>query len=101
MYGRFFHEDEVAALASVAAVEGLDDEIALTRVAIRRLAERIEAAGSTEEAIALAGAMFTGTGRVAGLLKTQRSLSGKSADGITGAIATALNELSNEWGIEL
>jgi len=39
--------------------------------------------------------------RIGRLLRDQRALSGESADGIAGAIATALDELSVEWGVEL
>lgn len=101
LYSDYFREEDLAALAAVAAETGLDDEIALTRVAIRRLAQRIEQAGDSSEATALAGALFVGTGRVAGLLKAQKSLSGDVADGIAGAIGLALNELANEWGVNL
>lgn len=101
LYSRYFHDDDIAALAAVAADAGLDDEIALTRVAIRRLAEHIENARGSDDAIALASALFNGAGRVAALLKAQRSLSGDVADGLAGAIGQALDELSNEWGIAI
>jgi hypothetical protein len=101
LYSHFFHPDDLEALAAVSADSGLDDEIALTRVAIRRLAEYIENAGTTDEAISLAQALFAGAGRVAGLLKTQRSLTGQAADGIAGAIGQALDELGAEWGTQL
>lgn len=101
LYGRYFREDDVQALAVVASKSGLDDEIALTRVAIRRLAERIEEVGDADGVIALSSALFAGAGRVAALLKTQRAISGEAADGIAGAIAQALDELSIEWGATL
>ena len=40
-------------------------------------------------------------GRVARLLRDQRALSGAAADGIAGAIATALDELTSELGVKL
>ena len=39
--------------------------------------------------------------RMGRLLRDQRALSGQAADGITGAIAQALDELSSEWGVTL
>ena len=101
LYGRYFREEDLSALAAVATETGLDDEIALARVAIRRLAERIDMVEETGDAVALSAALFNGAGRVAGLLKAQRALSGRAADGVAGAIAQALDELSNEWGVQL
>lgn len=39
--------------------------------------------------------------RLGRLLRDQRALSGKAADGLAGAIGQALDELSSEMGIEL
>jgi len=39
--------------------------------------------------------------RMGRLLRDQRALSGQAADGISGAIAQALDELSSEWGTPL
>ncbi|MGC9346697.1 MAG: hypothetical protein ACP5JG_01050 [Anaerolineae bacterium] len=39
--------------------------------------------------------------RLGRLLRDQRALSGEAADGISGAIAQALDELSNELGVDL
>ena len=39
--------------------------------------------------------------RLGRLLRDQRALSGEAADGIAGAIAQALDELSSELGAEL
>ncbi len=39
--------------------------------------------------------------RMGRLLRDQRALSGTAADGIAGAIAQALDELSSEWGTPL
>jgi hypothetical protein len=39
--------------------------------------------------------------RLGRLLRDRRALSGDAADGISGAIGQALDELSNEWGIPL
>jgi hypothetical protein len=39
--------------------------------------------------------------RLGRLLRDRRALSGDAADGISGAVAQALDELSNELGVEL
>lgn len=39
--------------------------------------------------------------RLGRLLRDQRALSGEAADGISGAVAQALDELSNELGVDL
>jgi hypothetical protein len=39
--------------------------------------------------------------RLGRLLRDKRALSGETADGIAAAMAQVLDELSNEWGIEL
>jgi hypothetical protein len=39
--------------------------------------------------------------RLGRLLRDQRALSGDAADGISGAVAQALDELSNELGVDL
>ncbi len=52
----------------------------------------------TETQIRAFGLMAANTRRLGRLLRDQRALSGQAADGIAGAIAQALDELSNELG---
>lgn len=101
LYAKYLTDDDLAALATVGADPGLADEIAFTRVVIRRLAELIGEAGSIEQAVSLSSALFTGAGRVAMLLKTQHAISGAAADGLNAAIGHALSELSTIWGTDL
>jgi len=49
----------------------------------------------------LAGLALQAIRTVAKLMRDRRALSGEAADGIAGAIAQALDELSTEWGISL
>jgi len=81
----------------------LEDELWLQRVFNRRLAAATRAADDVplETLVKVAEALARGTGRVARLLRDKRALSGAAADGIAGAIATALDELSSELGIKL
>ena len=101
LYAKFMTEDDLASLAIVGVDATLDDEIAFTRVVIRRLAEMIDAASTIDEAVRISDGLLRGTGQVAALLKTKRALSGKAADGIAGAIGVALDELGNLWDLNL
>jgi hypothetical protein len=84
----------------------LDDEIWLQRVLNHRLFHYLDESepGVTlevETLVKVAAALGAGTTRVARLLRDRRALSGQSADGIAGAIAAALDELTTELGIHL
>lgn len=101
-YAREYTTQELADLLEHAANNNLDDEIALTRVVLRRLLNYLNNDSlSPVEISAIAPLAFTGSRTVARLLRDARALSGEAADGIAGAIATALDELSTEWGVEL
>jgi hypothetical protein len=115
-YGRHYSLDEIADLIAYAADMTLADEIAAVRVATRRVFEKINT-GMTldqdpngdefkreltaEEYAKLSILIFQGASTTARLLRAQRALTGDAADGIAGAIGQALDELANEWGIEL
>jgi hypothetical protein len=91
----------------------LDDEIAIARVTLRRIlallsADRVHRTpeGTTVEMTPvdyarLAALSLAGARTVARLLRDKRALSGEAADGVAGAIAQALDELSTELGIKL
>jgi len=51
-----------------------------------------------QELARIAPLMLNTTRTVAQLLRDQRALSGETAEGITGAIGQALDELAVEWG---
>jgi len=91
----------------------LDDEIAIARVTLRRIlallsADRVHRMPEGEtvpmtpvDYARLAALLLAGARTVARLLRDKRALSGEAADGIAGAIAQALDELSTELGIKL
>ena len=89
------------AIAAIDTSQDLEDEIAIIRLTLRRMAARMTDDTSNREMVAIAGILLDGASRIAGLLKVQRALSGDAADGISGAIAKALQELGTEWGIDL
>jgi len=103
LYSRFLTANDAAEMALVGGSVTLDDEIAFTRVVIRRLADLVDSTESIDDACKLANTLFAGTGRVANLLRTQQTISRDNAGGhaLMGVIADALEEVGDEWGIDL
>ena len=73
------------------------------QVALDRYIDRILTTGrpSTQELIHLLRIHGQNASRLGRLLRDRRALSGDAADGISGAIAQALEELHNELGTDL
>ncbi len=85
---------------------GLDSEIEMQRQVNERLQALWDALQADQEPdaalqVKVAAALTSGTGRVARLLRDQRALTGDAADGLTAALARALEELSTELGVAL
>jgi hypothetical protein len=105
-YSDQFSADELALVAALVTDPTVDDELWAQRVVNRRLlafmrrAEQDEPL-TLETLTRVAEALAVGTGRVARLLRDRRALSGAAADGLTGAIAQALDEIANELGIDV
>jgi hypothetical protein len=93
--------DDAGALAVLGGDMSLVDEVAFTRVVIRRLADLIEEVETVEQASRLGNTLFRGVGRVASLLRTQQALSGKTADAVNQVIDAALDELGPQLGLDL
>lgn len=104
-YSSTLQQSELADLITYAGDMTLDDEIAIARVALRRVLNAISSAEkdnlSSDAYSRLAALAFQGTRTVARLLRDRRALSGESSEGIAGAIAQALDELGSEWGLDL
>lgn len=102
-YRLAFSPQEMADLRRLATEEGLDEEIAITRIILRRLLLYLRDNANLDAATLarLAPLAFRGAQTVAQLLRDQRALSGAASDGIAGAIGQALDELATEWGVEL
>lgn len=96
-YGKMFSDDELLDVGRLAAAGdvSLDEEIAMLRVAMRRVLEAPIDPARTLQLLSRA------TGQLATLMRAKRALSGEAADGLAGAFAKALDELSTELGIEL
>lgn len=106
-YSSQLTQDEIADLVAYAAEDSLEDEIAIARVGLRRLLEIInnmradDDPANTELTLQAIDMMIRNTGNVSRLLRQQHLLSGAAADGLIGAVATALDELSAAWGVDL
>ena len=101
LYARFSTAGDVVDVAVVGTTMTLDDEIACTRVVIRRLSSLVGEAESIAESCRLANTIFAGTGRVAQLLRAQRELSAEGANTVASVVAGALDALGTEWGLSL
>jgi len=76
--------------------EGLQDEIMMLRVFMRRMMALARGTDSLEETIHVLGAAGLAATRLAGLLKTQQFLGG-SGNEARQAIADALHDILVEW----
>jgi hypothetical protein len=101
-YSQALDAQELKRITDFAGTLSLDDEIWLVRCLSHRLAEIIRAEELPLPELLRAGdALVRCTGRIASLLRDKRALSGEAADGLAGAVAQVLDELSNEWGVPL
>ena len=103
-YDHTLTDEELADLVIYAAELTLDDEIACTRIAVRRtlefLNQRSDSPSDTEY-LRAAGLVFQGARTIARLLREQQALSGGSDSRFQEIMDAALDGLSEEWGIEL
>lgn len=92
--GRSFYADVLdegaLEMEVAAALRGVEDEIAVLRMLIRRVARE----GDVE-------ATRRGIETLCKALKVQYALEGRSADGLAGSLARVLDELGNELGMAL
>ena len=95
LYSRFFLPYEVRDLAELLKT-GLEDEIAMLRVATRRTFELAEGAEDIDQTIKVLGAMGLASIRMSRLLKAQRKLG--DSDEALSALSDALHDVLKEWG---
>jgi hypothetical protein len=83
-------DDEALNLEVASAVRGVDDEIALLRMLIRKVARQgdVEATRRTIDTLCRA-------------LKVRYALEGRSAEGLAGSLARVLDEIGNEMGMTI
>ena len=115
-YAATVSRQELDDLAGDAADVTLNAEIAITRIALRRILG-ILITGHTPGSVCptcgkpqpldaylyarFAALAFQGTGTISRLLRAQRALGGDPGDGIPDWMNQALDELSEEWRIQL
>ncbi|HEX2988167.1 MAG TPA: hypothetical protein VHS06_08365 [Chloroflexota bacterium] len=83
-------EEGALELEVASALHGVEDEIAVLRMLIRRVARE----GDLE-------ATRKGIETLCRALKVQYALDGRSADGLAGSLAKVLDEVGNELGMSL
>lgn len=97
-YGRLFTEEEVVEIGRLALAElSLDEEISMLRVLMRRV---VDAKLDPAEACDLFG---RASGQLRRLIATRDDLQNRAAseESVESAMAAALDELSEELGVEL
>ena len=79
----------------------LDEEIALARVCLLRVAEALTANGSLtpEQRIRLAALIFRGVSTVARLLRDRQAVAGDAGDSLSSAIDQAVDEVMSGLGV--
>lgn len=100
-YSPSYTLDEIADLVGMAIDDTLEDELAATRVAVRRVMQQLQEELSPDEYAHMAGIIFRGTNTVARLLRIQRALSKEADEMIAAVIYEALDQLGDEMGIDL
>ena len=96
-YSRRFQDLEAKDLETVLR-EGLEDEIALMRVMIRRVFDYAnDNAGDLEGWTGTLSALGAASTRLAGMLRTQKLFAGSKSDALD-ALSKALAEVTSEFG---
>jgi hypothetical protein len=98
-YRRYFEALEANDLDLLLS-DGLEDEISMMRVVTRRVLKLSRGVTNLDEAITILGALGDASTRLAGLLKTQKTLGSEKTDEVTAALNQALNDVIKELGIE-
>ena len=104
LYRHTLSDEELADLVSYADAETLEDEIACTRIAVRRTLELLNRGAdsmSETEFLRAAALVFRGTRTIALLLREQQVLTGGEGSRLEEIFDATLDALSEKWGIEL
>ncbi len=96
-YSRAYRSGELADLDAMLD-QGLTDEIAMLRLATRRVIEFIDEFQTPKEAVATLGALGLAATRLSTLLRTQKLLESSEHD-TAAALSQALGEVMKELGL--
>ena len=99
-YAHSFDPLEDADLDTMVAA-GLQDEVAMLRVVIRRLFDLSRGCRDLDEMINSAGALGMLATRLAGMLRTQKILNGGDEAGVTESISRALADIVDELKLKI
>jgi hypothetical protein len=102
-YSRYFTLQEVSDLFTSADVPVQPGESTAAQITLRRILAYLERNGDIkdEDFQAAVALVFTGTNTVGRFLRNQRCLKGLASEEIAVAIATVLDQISIELGLEL
>jgi hypothetical protein len=92
---------EIADMVGLAMDDTLDDELAASRIAVRRVMQQLHEELSADEYAHMAGIIFRGTNTVARLLRINRELSEEMDIQLAAGIGEALDMLGGEIGLDL
>jgi hypothetical protein len=100
-YNSSYTLEEIADLVGLAMDDSLEDELAATRIAIRRVLQQLKEELSPDEYAHMAGIIFRGTNTVARLLRVQNALSKEADQVIATWIGEVLDSLGGDFGLAL
>jgi hypothetical protein len=88
-------------MVALALDDSLEDELAATRIAVRRVMQQLHEELSVDEYAHMAGIIFRGTNTVARLLRINKALSKENDSEIATGIGEALDLIGPEYDLEL
>jgi len=102
-YDALFTPEEIADLIAQAIKDSkpLVDEIGIVRVTTRRVMEGLHQELEPSEYVKIARQVISGAESIARLLRSQRVITGETADSIAGVIGQALELFGEEIGLDL
>jgi hypothetical protein len=100
-YGRCYTLEEVADMVGLAMDDTLDDELAATRIAVRRVMQQLKKELTADEYAHMASLIFRGTNTVARLLRIKRSLAKEMDSDFETGIGEALDGVGEDLGLDL
>ena len=100
-YSPTYTLEEIADMVGLAMDDTLDDELAATRVAVRRVMQQLQEELSADEYAHMAGIIFRGTNTVARLLRINKALSKEMDAQFAAGIGEALDYLGGDFGLDL
>ena len=100
-YSSTYTLKEIADMVGLAMDDTLDDELAASRIAVRRVMQQLHEELSADEYAHMAGIIFRGTNTIARLLRVNRELSEEMDTQFAAGIGEALDMIGPEIGIDL